>query len=111
MSDEYLDFAEADLGAIMAAGNFDQSMIFLAEDGGQIPFRGIFSAPTEEQNPGGSTTPATAQNYTVAYKETDLPRRLKRDDRLQARGEIWRVYKAHSDGQGLLTVSIQKAKA
>lgn len=110
MTDVFLDFAEADLAAIMAADNFDQPMVFLAEGGEEIPFRGIFSAPTEEQTPGQASNPTTAQNYTVAYKEADLPRRLKRDDRLQARGEIWRVYKTHSDGQGLLTVSIQKAK-
>lgn len=109
--DGFIDFMEADLASIMSSLAFDQSMEYLPEGGEPVPFRGIFSAPTEDQTPGSASTPTTAQNYSVSYKETDLPRRLKRGDLIKARGGLWRVYKAYSDGQGLLTVSIQKAEA
>jgi hypothetical protein len=112
MSDNgYIDFLENDLAAIMDSRALDQPMEFQPEDGEPVSFRGLFSAPTEEQNPGTANAPTTAQNYSVAYKETDLPRRLKRGDLIAARGQLWRVYKIMSDGQGLLTVNVQKAQS
>ncbi|MDL2226551.1 hypothetical protein LJB86_02710 [Deltaproteobacteria bacterium OttesenSCG-928-M10] len=110
MSEAFLDFAERDLAAIMASRAFDQAMEFRPEGGEPTAFRGLFSAPSEEQSPGGSSAPTVAQNFTVALKETDLPARPKRGDVIAARGHLWRVYKVMGDGQGLLTVSLQKAQ-
>ncbi len=104
MSPGYLNFLEGDLETILASEVFDQPMEYLPEDGEAFLFRGLFSGPSEENPVGGSSAPMVSQTYSVAYKETDLPRKLKRGDRIQARGRVWEVYKQpHVDGQGLAT--------
>ena|GEM_PF-3604273 len=106
MNQKFIDFLEDDLEAILGSRGFDEPMEFLADERGPVAFRGLFSGPTVENNPGGSSAPVAGQDYSVAFKETDLPRRPKYGDRLRARGRIWKVYKPQADGQGLLTVSL-----
>lgn len=104
MSQDYPAFLEDDLADILASDTFDQPAEYLPAEGQSVAFRGVFSAPTEEGPAGSSSAPMAAQVYTLAYKETDLPRRLKYGDRLRVRGQVWEVYKPSSDGQGLSTV-------
>lgn len=104
-------FLDRDLSAILAAGDFDEPMFFTpagSRRGRQV--RGVFHAPTGEQTPGQASTPVLAQGYAVTLQESSLPRRrAKRDDLIKARGQTWRVWRVYSDGQGLLTLGLQKA--
>ena len=100
---------DSDLAAIMEAGDFDEPMVFApagAKRGRRI--RGIFHAPTGEESPGGVSAPILAQSYSATLSESQLGRRPKRDDQVKARGQAWRVWRVHTDGQGLITLGLQK---
>ena len=101
-------FLDSDLAAIMSAGDFDEPFIFTASGGKAIRLRGHFHAPINEQNPGEVRNPVLAQSYSITFREGDLSKRPQRDDQVQARGRNWRVWRVLSDGQGLLTVGLQK---
>jgi len=119
-------FLDADLAAILEAGDFDEVLEYIpkaaaAEPGagaspaGQgsgptaLALRGHFHGPTGEQSPGDLKNPVLARLYSVVVKESDLPGPPARDDLILARGQAWRVWRIHSDGQGLLTISLQRA--
>ena len=106
----FIDFLESDLSAIMSSRVFDQPMVFDPDGADPHGFRGIFSAPDEERAPGQVSNQITAGNHSITYKQSDLPRRLKRGDIVLSRGVKWRVYKQLGDGQGLLIVSVQRAE-